>query len=139
GLPPEERGLLQDASVIGKTFSVGAASAVSGRDEATLESNLASLVRKEVLGVQADPRSPERGQYVFLQDLVRRVAYETLSRRDRKARHLAVAATLERQWAEEQEVAEVLASHYLEAHRAVPDAPDAADIKGQARDALIRA
>src|SRR5438034_7320766 len=46
GLPAKERALLQDASVVGKTFSVGAASAVSGRDEATLESNLASLVRK---------------------------------------------------------------------------------------------
>jgi class 3 adenylate cyclase/tetratricopeptide (TPR) repeat protein len=140
GLPPEERSLLQDASVIGKTFSVGAASAVSGRDEASLESNLASLVRKEVLGVQADPRSPERGQYVFLQDLIRRVAYETLSKRDRKARHLAMAEYFERHWAgEEQEIAEVLASHYLEAHGAAPDAPDAADIKSRARDALIRA
>jgi class 3 adenylate cyclase/tetratricopeptide (TPR) repeat protein len=140
GLPPEERALLQDGSVIGKTFSAGALAAVSGRDEASLESNLASLVRKEVLGVQADPRSPERGQYAFLQDLVRRVAYETLSRRDRKARHLAMAAFFERQWAgEEQEIAEVLASHYLEAHRAAPDAPDAAGIKAHARDALVRA
>ena len=39
----------------------------------------ASLVRKEVLAIQADPRSPERGQYAFLQDIVRHVAYETLS------------------------------------------------------------
>jgi class 3 adenylate cyclase/tetratricopeptide (TPR) repeat protein len=138
GLPAEERTLLQDAAVIGKTFSEPALAAVSGRDEASLEAHLASLVRKEVLGIQADPRSPERGQYVFLQDLVRRVAYETLSRRDRKARHLAVAAHLDREWGEE-EIAEVLASHYLEAERAVPDAADAADIKGKAREALVRA
>jgi class 3 adenylate cyclase/tetratricopeptide (TPR) repeat protein len=138
GLPAEERTLLQNAAVIGKVFSVPALAAVSGRDEASLEANLSSLVRKEVLGIQADPRSPERGQYVFLQDLVRRVAYETLSKRDRKARHLAAAEHLERQWGEE-EVAEVLASHYLEAHRAVPDAPDAADNKGRAREALVRA
>ena len=38
---------------------------------------LTELVRKEVLSVQADPRSPERGQYGFLQDLVKRVADET--------------------------------------------------------------
>ena len=50
---------------------------------------------KEVLSVQADPRSPERGQYGFLQDLVRTVAYETLSKRERRAKHLAVAAYLE--------------------------------------------
>ena len=33
---------------------------------------------------QADPRSPERGQYGFLQDLVQQVAYETLSKRERR-------------------------------------------------------
>ena len=44
-----------------------------------------ALVAKEVLSVQADPRSPERGQYGFLQDLVRTVAYETLSREGAQA------------------------------------------------------
>ena len=56
---------------------------------------LSSLARKEVFGVQADPRSPEHGQYGFLQDLLRKVAYETLAKADRKARHLAAAAYLE--------------------------------------------
>ena len=50
-----------------------------------LEPLLSSLVRKEVLVVQADPRSPEHGQYGFLQDLLRKVAYETLAKPDRKA------------------------------------------------------
>ena len=59
--------------------------------DAEIEPLLTSLVRKEVLGVQADPRSPEHGQYGFLQDLVRHVAYETLSKRERRARHLAAA------------------------------------------------
>ena len=140
GLPAEERAVLQDAAVLGKTFGASTLAAIGGRDEAALESILRSLVRKEVLSVQADPRSPERGQYVFLQDLVRRVAYETLSRRDRKARHLAAAEHLEASRpGEENELAEVLASHYLEAHRAVPDAPDAVEIKARARDALVRA
>jgi class 3 adenylate cyclase/tetratricopeptide (TPR) repeat protein len=139
GLPAEERAILQDATVIGKAFSVPALSAVSGRAEPSLVTALSSLVRKEMLSVQADPRSPERGQYAFLQDLVRRVAYDTLSRRDRKARHLAAAAHLEAQRGEENEIAEVLASHYLEAERAAPDAPDAPAIKAMARDALIRA
>jgi len=139
GLPADERAILQDAAVIGKTFSVPALSAVSGRAEPSVETALASLVRKELLSVQADPRSPERGQYVFLQDLVRRVAYETLARRDRKARHLAAAAHLETFRGEENEIAEVLASHYLEAQQAAPEAPDAPAIKAMARDALVRA
>ena len=57
---------------------------------------LAELLRREVLAVTADPLSPERGSYVFAQELLRQVAYDTLSRRDRKARHLAVAAHLRR-------------------------------------------
>ena len=57
--------------------------ALTGRSGARSSSRCScSLVRKEVLSVQADPRSPERGQYGFLQDLLRRVAYETLSRAD---------------------------------------------------------
>ena len=45
--------------------------------------------------IQADPRSPERGQYGFLQDLVKQVAYETLSKRERKAQAPGAAQFLE--------------------------------------------
>ena len=51
-------------------------------------------MRREVLSVSADPLSPERGSYRFSQQMLRQVAYDTLSRRDRKARHLTVAAHL---------------------------------------------
>ncbi len=138
GLPAEERRLLQDASVVGKTFGVEALAAVSGLGREELEPLLGALVRKEVLAVQADPTSPERGQYGFLQDLVRHVAYETLSRRERRDRHLATAAHLEATFAED-EIAEVVAAHYLDAAAAVPDADDAAGVRDRARDALVRA
>jgi class 3 adenylate cyclase len=140
GLGPDERRLVQDASVVGKTFTRAALSALSSLSEEDLQSLLASLVRKEFFTVQADPRSSERGQYGFLQDLVKRVAYESLSKKDRKARHLAVAAYLEDSWgSEEEEIVEVVASHYLEAYRAAPEAMNAGDIKGKARGMLMRA
>ena len=140
GLSTEERRILQDGSVLGKTFTKESLAALSGLSETELEPLLTGLVRKEVLGVQADPRSPERGQYGFLQDLVRRVAYETLARRDRKTRHLAAAAQLERSFgAAEQEVVEVVAAHYLAAYEAQPDADDALEIKARARELLARA
>jgi class 3 adenylate cyclase/tetratricopeptide (TPR) repeat protein len=139
GLLPEERRLLQDGAVLGKTFTRRALAALSGLDESELDPLLAGLVRKEVLSIQADPRSPEHGQYGFLQDLVRRVAYETLSRRERKARHLAAAAHLERAFAAEQEVVEVLAAHYVAAHEAAPGDDDAAEVKGRAAELLARA
>ena len=140
GLAAEERRLLQDASVLGKTFTKQALAELSGVAESELDPLLSGLVRKEVLGVQADPRSPERGQYGFLQDLVRRVAYETLARRDRKSRHLAAARQLESTFGSaEQEIAEVVAAHYLAAYEAHVDADDAGEIKARARELLARA
>ncbi|MFL5799517.1 MAG: ATP-binding protein [Actinomycetota bacterium] len=139
-LPPEEHAVLQDASVLGKTFTLPALAGVAGTPDDALGPVLASLVRKDFLSVQSNPRSPERGQYGFLQDLVRRVAYETFSRKERKARHLAVAAYLEANWgSDEAEIVEVVASHYLEAYRAAPETDDAPQVKALARDALARA
>jgi class 3 adenylate cyclase/tetratricopeptide (TPR) repeat protein len=139
GLSAEERRLLQDAAVLGKTFTKDALAALAG-SAGEIEPLLASLVRKEVFGVQADPRSPEHGQYGFLQDLVRHVAYETLSKRERRAKHLAAAEALSRAFAaDEDEVVEVIASHYVAAHEAAPDAEDAPEIKRQAGLMLVRA
>ena len=139
GVSTEERRLLQDGAVLGKTFTQRALGALSGRTPEELEPLLAGLVRKEVLGVQSDPRSPERGQYGFLQDLVRHVAYETLSKRDRKNRHLAAAEHLQSAFADEDEVAEVLAAHYLAAVEAAPDADDAGEIRARGGEMLARA
>jgi class 3 adenylate cyclase/tetratricopeptide (TPR) repeat protein len=138
GLGPDERRVLQDGSVLGKTFTKQALSRLSGFSEPELEPILVSLTRKEVLGVQADPRSPEHGQYGFLQDMLRRVAYETLAKTDRKKRHLAAAAYLEESWGEH-EVVEVVAAHYLDAFELAPEAPDAAEIRGHAGERLARA
>src|SRR5581483_1894745 len=75
-----------------------------------------------------------------LQDIVKRVAYETLSRRDRKAKHLAVAEYLTSVWAaEEDEIVEVVASHYLDGYEAVPSDPDAPALKRKAFEMLVRA
>jgi class 3 adenylate cyclase len=140
GLSAQERTLIQDASVLGKVFTKPAVAALTGISDAEVDGLLTSLVRKEFLSVQTDPRSPERGQYGFLQDLVKKVAYDTLSKRERKAKHLAVVATLEATWGpDEPEIAEVLASHCLEAYRAAPDAADADEIRGKAREALAKA
>jgi tetratricopeptide (TPR) repeat protein len=140
GLAPEERRLLQDAAVLGKSFTKAGLAALSGQPEAEIERLVTGLVRKEVFSVQADPRSPERGQYSFLQDLLKRVAYETLAKQERKARHLAAAAHLGHAYgAGEQEIVEVIAAHYVDAYRAAPDAEDATEIKTMAKQMLTRA
>jgi class 3 adenylate cyclase/tetratricopeptide (TPR) repeat protein len=140
GLTPAERAVVQDASVLGKTFTKGALATLAARPLAELDPLLAGLVAKEVLTVQMDPRSPERGQYGFLQDLVRTVAYETLAKRDRKQKHLQVARYLENAWGDdEEEIVEVVAAHYLDAYRLAPDAGDADEIRDRARAMLVRA
>jgi len=139
-LDPSARRLVADAAVLGTTFPAEALIAVSRRDEPSVRAELADLVRREVLSVSADPLSPERGSYQFAQQMLRQVAYDTLSRRDRKARHLAVAAHLRTAFpGDGEEVIDVIARHYLDALHAVPDDPDATQIRAQAVTALTRA
>ena len=139
-LPPEERRLVECGAVLGKTFTKQGLAAVSGAAEPELEHFLARLLGKEIVSVQADPRSPERGQYSFLQDIVKRVAYETISRRERKVKHLAAARFLALAWSsEEDEIVEVVAAHYLDAYHAAPDDPDAVDLRTKAFEMLVRA
>ncbi len=138
GLAPEERRAVQQAAVLGRSFTSKGLAAVSGLVEREVEALLASLVRKEIVSLSSDPFSPERGQYAFLQDLVKKVAYDTLSRKDRKALHLAAARHL-LSLGDEDEIVEVVASHYLDAYSSAPDDPDSAEIKAQAREMLVRA
>jgi class 3 adenylate cyclase/tetratricopeptide (TPR) repeat protein len=139
-LDPDARRLVTDAAVLGTTFPADALVALSGQGETTVRAALAELVRREVLAVSADPLSPERGSYQFTQNMLRQVAYDTLSRRDRKARHLKVAAHLRAAFAGDGEVvADVIARHYLDALSAIPDDPDTGQIRSQAITALIRA
>jgi len=140
GLSVPERSLLQDASVLGESFTATAVAALSGSTENEVSRVLDGLVARQVLGRDDDPRSPERGQYVFLQALLRTVAYGTLSRRARKAKHVAAARHLEQTWpGESRDIAEVLASHYLEAIRADPDAQNVGELRASARERLTSA
>jgi class 3 adenylate cyclase len=139
-LGPGLRRLVADAAVLGTTFTAEALAAVSRQNESAVRSAVAELVRREVLSVSADPLSPERGSYWFAQEMLRQVAYDTLSRRDRKARHLQVAAHLRAAFpGDGEEVADVIARHYLGALNAIPEAPDTGQIREQAIAALIRA
>jgi class 3 adenylate cyclase/tetratricopeptide (TPR) repeat protein len=135
-LSPDERRVVGEASVHGMMFSREALLAATPVDD--LDACLASLVRKEIVALHEDVFSPERGQYRFVQALVRTVAYDTLSRRDRKSRHLAVAALIA---AEDQgdELAGVQARHYLDALDSAPGDDDADDLRRTALGLLERA
>ena len=138
-LDPIDRSILQDASVLGQVFTIAGLAAVAGGADAEvppddLERRLRGLVRRELLEVEADPRSPERGQYRFVQSLIREVAYGTLARRDRRTRHLAAARAFEALG--DDELAGALAGHYLAAYEASSPGAEADAVAIQARIAL---
>ncbi len=134
GLSPDDRTLVSDAAVIGQSFTLAGLAAVSGIDDAELEPRLRGLVRRELLTLETDPRSPERGQYGFVQALIREVAYNTLAKPERKRRHLAAARFFEKLGTDE--IAGALAGHYLAAHANATEGPEADALAGQARIAL---
>jgi tetratricopeptide (TPR) repeat protein len=125
-LGADERALIQDAAVLGQIFNITGLSVLTGRDASDLEVHLHSLSRRELIEPVRDNRSVERGQYRFLQGLIRDVALARLSREARRARHLAVAEHLASQ--EDPELAGIVAGHYLQALEASP--------AGESRDAI---
>ena len=80
GLDPEDKSLLQDAAVVGKTFWLGAVAAIGGRERADLERRLHELERGRF--VRRSRRSSVGGEteYAFLHLLVRDVAYGQIPR-----------------------------------------------------------
>src|ERR1700722_2653851 len=127
-------------ATFGGAFPRTSAAALTDIPEDQLDPTLASLARKQVLVIRADPLSPDRGQYAFAQAMFRSVVYETLPRRERKQRHLAAAEHLGEVFAEQgEEVAEMIASHHLAAYQAAANDPDAPELRERAAAALQRA
>src|SRR4051812_45371939 len=109
GLTPDEKSLLQDASVIGKVFWPGA---LAGADDHVIH----ALERKEF--IRRDRRSSiaRETQYAFLHALVRDVAYGQIPRAERADKHRRAAEWLSSLAGDRAEDhAEMLAHHYREA------------------------
>jgi class 3 adenylate cyclase/tetratricopeptide (TPR) repeat protein len=133
-LPPATRSLLQDAAVLGTAFTGAALSAMSGVDTDQIEDALEPLVHREVLELESDPRSPERGLYRFVQSMIREVAYERLGRDERRLRHVRAA----RYYTDlgEPELVGAVAGHFMSAHRMTNDPAEAEVLAADAVAAL---
>ncbi|MGH3471980.1 MAG: AAA family ATPase, partial [Nocardioidaceae bacterium] len=138
-LTPPERRVVTDASVLGLTFTEDGIQALNPTIE-NLDQILSSLHRKQIISVESDRSSAERVFYRFMQSVVRQVAYATLSRRDRKSRHLAVAAHLAARPGEAEELAAVTAQHLIDAIEASNEGDaDVPELERQAGDLLGQA
>jgi class 3 adenylate cyclase len=91
GLPEGEKGLLQDAAVVGKVFW---ASSI-GPDPAAATVSLHSLERKGFVRRQRRSSLEGESEFAFAHALVRDVSYGQIPRGDRAQRHRAVAEWIE--------------------------------------------
>ncbi len=126
-LSPGERKAMQLAAVIGKVFWEGGLRALGASGH--VNTHLEALEQKDLLRIQ--PRSQFRGdrEYAFKHDLIRDVAYETLSRADRRLLHNRIVDWIEVIRGERvEEYLDLLAHHAVQA-----DQPE------RAIDYLIRA
>ena len=109
-LPSHERMVLRRAAVLGSAFSDEVLRAVFTEANPPDDATWAGLAEFVI-------RSPD-GTFQFQHDLIRDAAYEGLPYRLRRELHARVADTIEREaFPDLQEVAELLAVHYLEAGR----------------------
>lgn len=136
-LEPNLRSLLQDAAVLGLSFQPAALRVLGGCPADEVDDALRQLVRLDVLEIVDDPRSPERGQYRFVQGLIQELAYDRLHRAERRSRHLAAAAYFERD--DDPELAGIVAKHYEGAFAASPEGPERDGLVQRAIDSLVGA
>ena len=110
------KSLLHDAAVLGHVFWAGALAEIGGRDQLELELDLHDLVLKELVRPARTSSMEGENEYSFWHLLVRDVAYSQIPRAERARRHRSAAAWIEQKGGERvEDLAEVLAYHYLEA------------------------
>lgn len=117
-LPSGEKRAAQDAAVVGRIFWDAVLGALLREDAGAIREVLRRLRVKELVVPRQPSALAGAGEFGFRHVLVRDVAYDSLPKRDRGAKHLAVA-----RWAESElgaradELVELLASHYESALR----------------------
>jgi tetratricopeptide (TPR) repeat protein len=116
GLPEDEKGLLQDAAVIGRAFWAGAAARLSPAEPDAVRAILGRLRVKELITPREPPVFSGELEFAFRHVLIRDVAYESLPKALRSAKHVEVARWAEARAGERaEELAEVMAAHYIQA------------------------
>ncbi len=115
-LPPEERALLQRASVVGRIFWDQAAARLHAEGETAIEDVLGSLIalsRRELIRGRENSAFAGAEEYIFKHNILWHVTYESVLKRLRRIYHAQVADWLiERAGDRVSEYTEVIAEHY---------------------------
>ena len=135
GLPEDEKAALQDASVVGRVFWVGAVAELTGRSVAEVRDALGRLRVKELVLPHEPSSFSDEHEFSIRHNLIRDGAYDSLPKALRADKHAGVA-----RWAEQRagdradEIAELIATHLLEALRYLEELGET----GPRRDELRR-
>lgn len=115
-LSAELKALLQDASVVGRVFWVGAVAAMSGRVRDDVRRDLNELARREFARPIRVSSIDGEDEFSFWHALVRDVAYQQIPRAPRAEKHVAAASWIEATAGERAaDLAEILVHHYDQA------------------------
>jgi class 3 adenylate cyclase len=113
-LPADQRDVLFDAAVVGKTFWRGALEQMR-ENGIVLEDALDSLEARDLIRHESRSWIEREDQFTFKHALIRDVAYATLPRARRRKLHAVVARFLEETTAGAGATASALARHWTEA------------------------
>ena len=139
-LTEQEKGVIQDASVVGKVAWIGAVCAISDTSDWQAEELLHGLERKQLL--RRSRRSSVAGEveFGFTHALTQEVAYGQIRRVERAHKHERAAGWIEMLSGEREDKAELLAYHYSTALGLRVQAGEPTDeVATKARDALVEA
>jgi tetratricopeptide (TPR) repeat protein len=132
----DDRRLIQHAAVVGQTFDLKTLAEVTGIPAGDLGPRLDRLVVRQLLRVDDDPRSVERGFHQFVQSVIREVALGMISRSERRALHVRIADHFESHG--DVELLPVVVHHLAEAMRLGSD-EEATSLATRAFEMLVRA
>ena len=129
-LPAEEKALLQDAAVVGRVFWEGAVASLRGRAVGAVRDALGRLRVKELILPNDPPSFSGEHEFAFRHGLIRDGAYDSLPKSLRAEKHTQTA-----RWAEAragdraEEIAELIATHDLEALRYLDELGDSSSAR----------
>ena len=132
GLPEDEKGLLQDAAVVGRVFWSGAVAALSEMSSEDLRDPLGRLRVKELVLLNDPPSFSDEMEFTFRHALIRDGAYESLPKALRASKHAEVV-----RWAvtkagdRADEIAPLIATHQLEALRYLDELGDTSTARSE--------
>ena len=134
-LAPDDRHMLDDAAVLGQRNKIGALVTMAGVkwniEAEAARAHVENLAAREFLVVDGDT-------YTFRSDVIREVAYSTLTKADRARSHAGIAAWIEQnESAEHEHIVDQIASHYAAAAELTADIGRVGGVPGDVAERAI--